>query len=164
MSLERIWAGWRAAYVEGVAGDEPPDECVLCRLADEEDDEGLVVVRGEHAFVVMNAYPYTSGHLMVIPLRHEGRLDGLSAEEASEVMALTQAATTALSDAYSPGGINVGANLGRAAGAGIPGHVHMHALPRWNGDTQFVTTIAETRVLPEDLRTSWAKVREAWPT
>lgn len=168
MTLEHIWAGWRAAYVEDMVRGESPeasgDTCILCRLADEADDEGLVVTRGESAFVVMNAYPYTSGHLMIVPLRHEARLDGLTADEATEVMALTQAATTALTEAYAPGGINVGANLGRAAGAGIPGHVHMHALPRWNGDTQFVTTIAEARVLPEDLRTSWAKVREAWPS
>ena len=166
MSLERIWAGWRAAYIESVSGappDDGADGCVLCRLAAELDADSLVVHRGQHAFVVMNAYPYTSGHLMVASLRHEARLDGLDAAESREVMTLVQQATTALDDAYAPDGLNVGANLGRAAGAGVPGHVHVHVLPRWSGDTNFVTTIADARVLPEDLRTSWKKVRAAWP-
>ena len=166
MSLERIWAGWRAAYIESVSGappDDGPGGCVLCRLAAEPDDEALIVHRSAHAFVVMNAYPYTSGHLMVASLRHEASLDGLDTAESREVMTLVQQATTALGGAYSPDGLNVGANLGRSAGAGVPGHVHVHVLPRWGGDTNFVTTIAEARVLPEDLRTSWKKVRSSWP-
>lgn len=166
MSLERIWAGWRAAYIKSVSGTPPVDDaesCVLCRLAAVPDDESLVVHRGEHSFAVMNAYPYTSGHLMAAPLRHEARLDALDSAEAPELMELIQQATTALTDAYSPDGLNVGANLGRSAGAGVPGHVHVHVLPRWSGDTNFVTAIAEARVLPEDLRTSWKKVRAAWP-
>jgi len=166
VSLDRIWSGWRAAYIESVSGspsDDGPEGCVLCRLAAEPDDVSLVVRRGERAFAVMNAYPYTSGHLMVASLRHEPRLDGLDAAEAHELMTMIQQATTAISEAYSPDGLNVGANLGRSAGAGVPGHVHVHVLPRWGGDTNFVTTIAEARVLPEDLRTSWKKVRSAWP-
>lgn len=164
MSLERIWAGWRAAYIASVAGAEASDEpCILCRLADESDDEGLIVHRGDHAFVVMNAYPYTSGHVMVASLRHEAELDGLTDDEAREVMRFVQESTTALRSAYAPDGINVGANLGRAAGAGVPGHVHLHVLPRWGGDTNFLTSVADARVLPEDLHTSWKKVREAWP-
>ena len=166
MSLERIWAGWRAAYIESVSGAEASNEaaeCIFCRLADVADDEGLIVHRRAHAFVVMNAYPYTAGHIMVAPLRHEADLDGLTTDEAHEVMTLVQQATTALRVAYSPQGLNVGANLGRAAGAGVPGHVHVHVLPRWGGDTNFLTSVADARVLPEDLRTSWKKVREAWP-
>jgi len=164
MSLDRIWAGWRAAYIADITGrDAPDDACVLCRLADESDPEGLIVQRSEHAFVVMNAYPYTSGHVMIAPLRHEARLDRLDADEALEVMTLVQQATTALTTAYAPDGLNVGANLGRAGGAGVPGHVHVHVLPRWLGDTNFVTTVADARVLNEDLQTSWKRLREAWP-
>ena len=107
----------------------------------------------------MNAFPYTSGHLMIAPLRHEGELEDLEADEATAVMAMTQQAVAALKSAYTPDGINVGVNLGRPAGAGVPGHVHLHVLPRWNGDTNFMTSVAETRVLPEDLRTSWEKLR-----
>jgi diadenosine tetraphosphate (Ap4A) HIT family hydrolase len=111
----------------------------------------------------MNAYPYASGHLMLAPLRHEADLDGLSRAEASALMAMTQRAVTALKAAYRPDGLNVGANVGRAAGAGVAGHVHLHALPRWNGDTNFMTTVAEARVLPESLRVSFDKLRRAWP-
>jgi diadenosine tetraphosphate (Ap4A) HIT family hydrolase len=166
VSLERIWAGWRSAYIEGVAatlaGDV--DGCLFCDLVAAADpDESLVIARDEHVFAVMNAYPYVSGHLMIAPLRHEGELDGLRPGEASALMAMTQRATTALKTAYRPHGLNVGVNLGRAAGAGVPGHVHLHALPRWNGDTNFMTSVAEARVLPEDLRTSWRKLRDAWP-
>lgn len=162
MSLDRLWAGWRAAYVSsGATGDD--GACVLCRLAAAGDDEAMVVHRGERAFVVMNAFPYTSGHVMVSPLRHEAALDGLTVDEAAEVMDLTRRASTALKAAYRPDGINVGVNEGRAAGAGVPGHVHVHVLARWAGDTNFTTAVAEVRVLPEDLRTGWERLRGAWP-
>jgi ATP adenylyltransferase len=163
VSLDRLWAGWRIAYIDGVATKPEPDECLFCTLVGLDDAKGLVVARGERAFVVLNAYPYTSGHLMVAPLRHEAELDGLDADEAAEIMALTQQATTALKAAYRPDGINVGVNLGRAAGAGITGHVHVHALARWNGDTNFMTSVAEARVIPEDLGATWEKLRAAWP-
>lgn len=163
MTLERLWAGWRAAYIEGVTARPDPADCLFCTLGELDDAEALIVARGERAFAVLNAYPYTSGHLMVAPRRHEAELDGLDAAEATEVMALTQRATTALKAAYRPDGLNVGVNLGRAAGAGIAGHVHVHALARWNGDTNFMTSIAEARVIPEDLRVTWEKVRNAWP-
>jgi ATP adenylyltransferase len=123
----------------------------------------MVLARNEHAFAVMNAYPYNSGHLMVAPLRHESRLGGLSSEEAVAVMLLTQTASVALEAAYRPDGVNIGANLGRAAGAGVPGHLHVHVLPRWAGDTNFLTTVAEARVLPESLSASYEKLRAAWP-
>ncbi len=145
------------------APSEGPEGCLFERLAAEDPDAALVLGRNEHAFAVMNAYPYISGHLMVAPLRHEATLAGLSRDEAAALMALVQDANVAIERAYRPDGINVGANLGRAGGAGIPGHVHVHALPRWDGDTNFMTTVAETRVLPETLSTSWTKLMEAWP-
>ena len=165
MTLERLWAGWRAPYVAGAAETPStgPDDCLFCELASAPDEESLVVARDELVFAVMNAYPYASGHLMIAPLRHEAELENLKGDEATAVMTMTQHAVTALKSAYTPDGINAGLNLGRPAGAGVPGHVHVHVLPRWTGDTNFMTTVAETRVLPEDLRTSWEKVRAAWP-
>ncbi len=163
MSLERIWAGWRSAYVASAA--EAPDdaECLFCALAAADPKEALAVARDDLTFAVLNAYPYTSGHLMVAPVRHEADLEGLTVGEAAAVMAMTQRAVRALKAAYHPDGLNVGINVGRPAGAGVPGHVHLHVLPRWNGDTNFMTSVAETRVLPEDLRTGWEKLRAAWP-
>lgn len=166
MTLDRLWAGWRTTYIDGVVTQPPADadhDCLFERLAREPDDVSLVLARNEHAFAVMNAYPYGSGHLMVAPLRHEPTLAGLSRDEASALMALVQDANVAVLAAYSPDGINVGANIGRAAGAGVPGHVHVHVLPRWSGDTNFMTTIAEARVLPEPLTTSYEKLLAAWP-
>jgi ATP adenylyltransferase len=167
VSLDRLWAGWRSAYIEGVANQEPPggaDGCLFERLAAITPDvDGMILARNEHAFAVMNAYPYTSGHLMVAPIRHEATLAGLSRDEAAAVMRLVQDANEAVHEAYRPDGINVGANLGRAAGAGIPGHVHVHVLPRWVGDTNFLTTVAEARILPEPLSQSYEKLRAGWP-
>ena len=165
MTLERLWAGWRSAYVAGAAATAStgPDDCLFCGLANAPDDESLVVARDDLVFAVMNAFPYASGHLMIAPFRHEPELEGLKGDEATALMTMTQHAVSALKSAYIPDGINAGLNLGRPAGAGVPGHVHVHVLPRWTGDTNFMTTVAETRVLPEDLRTSWEKVRAAWP-
>src|SRR5438876_8046981 len=166
MTLERLWAGWRTTYIDGVATQPPPEgdhECLFERLAREPDGDSLVLARDEHAFAVMNAYPYTSGHLMVAPLRHEATLAGLSRDEASAVMRLVQDANVAVMAAYRPDGINVGVNIGRAAGAGVPSHVHVHVVPRWAGDTNFMTTVAEARVLPEPLTRSYEKLRAEWP-
>jgi ATP adenylyltransferase len=166
MSLDLLWAGWRSSYIDGVANQPPvdgPDACLFERLAAEDPEAALVLARNEHAFAVMNAYPYTSGHLMVAPLAHRATLAALSREQAADLMALVQDANVAIERAYQPDGINVGANIGRAGGAGIPGHVHVHALPRWTGDTNFMTTVAETRVLPEPLSKSWEKLKAAWP-
>ena len=152
MTLERLWAGWRTTYIDGVATQPPLDgdhECLFERLAREPDAESLVLARNEHAFAVMNAYPYTSGHLMVAPLRHEATLAALSRAEAGAVMALVQDANVAVLAAYTPDGINVGANIGRAAGAGVPGHVHVHVLPRWAGDTNFMGVVGEVRIIPD---------------
>jgi ATP adenylyltransferase len=164
--LERLWAGWRTEYVSS-AGDSGPadDGCVFCRiLASGEPDEATKVVwRGDGVVALLNAYPYTSGHLMVMPTRHVGEIEDLTDDEAAELWPAVTRAVRALKEAYRPEGINVGANLGRAAGAGVPGHFHVHLLPRWNGDTNFMTTVAETRVLPESLDATWEKLRSAWP-
>ena len=166
MSLERLWAGWRTEYVTS-AGDAGSDAggCVFCRIlaSGEADADTKVVWSGERAVAILNAFPYTSGHLMVMPRRHVGELEDLDDHESTEVWRAVTDAVRALKAAYRPEGINVGANLGRAAGAGVPGHFHVHLLPRWNGDTNFMTTVAEARVLPEALDATWEKVRSAWP-
>jgi ATP adenylyltransferase len=165
VALDRLWAGWRGEYVAGTA-DPPGEGCVLCRILagpPEEDEERGVVWRGSRCAVVLNAYPYTTGHVMVLPLRHVGELEDLDGDESAALWGAAVDAVAALKAAYRPGGVNLGANLGRAAGAGVPGHLHLHALPRWDGDTNFMTSVAEARVLPEALPTTWRKVRDAWP-
>ncbi|MHB1533953.1 MAG: HIT family protein [Acidimicrobiales bacterium] len=164
--LERLWAGWRGEYIEGV-NDGPRPECVFCAIlaSGGTDASNHVVWRhpGGAVVALLNAYPYASGHLMVMPLRHVGELEDLDAEEASALWdGVTQAVRT-LKVAYRPDGLNVGANLGQAAGAGVPGHLHLHVVPRWAGDTNFMTTVAEARVMPESLSVTGEKVRQAWP-
>ena len=169
MSLEHLWAGWRREYIEETTarerarGDE--SDCVFCRLAasGEPSEDNLVVWRGELTFVVMNAYPYASGHVLVLPLRHAGSLSDLTEGESAELWWATRRAVATIETAYEPDGMNMGANLGRAAGAGLPSHVHLHVLPRWAGDTNFMTSVAETRVLPETLALSWKRLTDAWP-
>jgi ATP adenylyltransferase len=138
---------------------------VFCRILGSglPDEETFVLWRGAHTFAILNAYPYTSGHLMVLPLRHVGELDELTDDEGDELFRAARIATAAVKAAYEPGGFNLGANLGRAGGAGVPGHLHVHVLPRWAGDTNFMTAVADTRVLPESLGTTWKKLKEAWP-
>ena len=160
--MGRLWAGWRSAYISGIAGGE--DGCLFCTLLSGDDEEALILERTPHSFTVLNAFPYTSGHLMVAPTRHGADLAALSAEEGAALFAGLQRATTALRTVSHPDGFNVGANLGREAGAGVPGHLHFHAVPRWGGDTNFMTSLAEVRVIPEDLRTTWRKLKAVWPT
>jgi ATP adenylyltransferase len=165
-SLERLWAGWRGEYVEGIAAASDQD-CVFCAIlaSGRPDEESHVVWRhpADLAAAILNAYPYTSGHLMVLPSRHVADLEDLDETEGKAVWDGINGAVRAIKAAYRPEGLNVGANLGRPAGAGVPGHFHVHVLPRWNGDTNFMTSIAGTRVLPEALAVSAAKVRAAWP-
>lgn len=165
MSLERIWAGWRAAYVTGDTGEleGSGDQCLFCQLPHLDDADAYIVERTDLGYTVLNAYPYTTGHLMVAPLRHQPELEGLTPEESQALMVALQRAVRAIKGAFRPDGVNLGANLGRVAGAGVPGHFHFHALPRWAGDTNFMTTVAEARVLPEDLRTTWQNLKQAWP-
>jgi diadenosine tetraphosphate (Ap4A) HIT family hydrolase len=168
--LEQLWAGWRHRYVteatdaERVGPGGPGADCVFCRLAASgppSADNG-VVWRGETCFCVLNAYPYANGHLLVLPTRHVERLDELRAAESAELWSATQQAVAAITAAYCPDGLNVGANLGRAAGAGIPQHVHLHVLPRWSGDTNFMTAVAGVRVMPQSLTDSWEQLRPAF--
>ena len=164
--MERLWAGWRAAYLESAGEAGPgPGECVFCSLlaSDRPDEERLVVWRSPEVAVLLNAYPYGSGHLLVLPARHVGDLTEVVETERAALWDAVHAGVEAVTTAYGPGGVNVGANLGRAAGAGIPGHLHVHVLPRWDGDTNFMTTVASTRVLPEPLAETWRRLRSAWP-
>lgn len=168
MSLERLWAGWRLPYLEAADDDRhggDTEACIFCRIlaSDESPDQTYVVWRDEHCAAVLNAFPYTSGHLMVMPVRHVADLEECSAEEAAAVWKVVGDAVVAVRSAYSPEGLNVGANLGKAAGAGVPGHLHVHCVPRWSGDTNFMTVLAETRVLPEALSSTFARIRDAWP-
>lgn len=125
--------------------------------------DSQVLWRGDRCAAVLNAYPYSTGHVLVVPERHIGQLEEMDGEEGAELWATVMVAVGALKAAFEPDGVNVGANLGRAAGAGVPGHLHVHVLPRWTGDTNFMTTVAETRVLPESLPTTYEKLRAAWP-
>ena len=162
--MDRLWAGWRSEYIEGTS--EPRAEgCVFCALINsaEADEETYVLWRGTHTAALLNAYPYTSGHLMVMPRDHVGELEDLSDDVSAEMWAAVTDAVRALKAAYRPEGVNVGLNLGTAAGAGMPGHLHVHALPRWAGDTNFMTSVAEARVMPESLSVTWQKLRKAWP-
>jgi len=132
--------------------------CIFCNTSEPGRDE-LVLVRGRVSFVILNLYPYNNGHLMVVPSRHVATLASLTADEQAELMRLTRHAEVALTEAYAPQGINVGINLGRAAGAGVLDHLHVHLVPRWNGDTNFMTVVGDMRVLPEDLATTARKLR-----
>mgnify|MGYP000220991038 CR=1 FL=1 len=158
--LERLWAGWRSAYLAAPKAEG----CVLCGVLDAgPDKDAFVVWRGRLAAAVLNAYPYASGHLMVLPTRHVGEIEGLASEESAELWQALGRAVRALKTAYSPDGLNVGANLGEAAGAGVPGHLHLHVVPRWSADTNFMTAVAEARVLPEALDATYDRVKAAWP-
>ena len=152
-----VFAPWRYDYVKS---SDSATTCVFCDIQASSDDEAsLIVFRGEHNFIVLNRYPYVSGHVMVVPYDHVDHLGRLSPEARSEMMALTNVVLEALGELYSPQGFNVGMNIGPAAGAGIADHIHMHAMPRWGGDTNFVTVVGNTRVIPEDLSETYRKFR-----
>ena len=158
--MDYLWTPWRYAYITNASKIEG---CVFCELQKRGDEEALIVHRARHCFVILNAYPYTSGHVMVVPYAHLDRLDKLPAEAAHEMMDLSQRLETALRGTYRPDGVNLGMNIGEAAGAGVAGHIHMHILPRWSADSNFMTVVGETRVLPEDLKTTWKRLRESFP-
>lgn len=166
--VEHLWAGWRIPYIESGDGGgvDVPDGMTLFEAilhSDLPDEETFIVWRGEYCFALLNAFPYTSGHVMVLPRRAVPALGDLSPEEHRELWDTVRDAVAAVTAAYSPQGINVGANLGPGAGAGIADHLHVHVLPRWHGDTNFMTAVANVRVLPEALIDSWRRIADAWP-
>jgi len=154
--MEHLWSPWRLAYITGAAQSSG---CVFCLAQTDPDAAPLVVFRGHTCFVILNLFPYNNGHLMVIPNRHVATLGAATPEERRELIELTATAEAALTEAYAPHGLNMGVNLGKPAGAGILDHVHMHVVPRWNGDTNFMTVVGETRVLAETLPDTAAKLR-----
>ena len=160
--MRQLWAPWRLEYVQ--TADEEPG-CVFCRAHEATDDaEALVVHRGARAFVLLNKYPYASGHLMVAPIRHEGEFGALDADEALEVHRLASVALGVLAETMQPQGFNLGWNLGRIAGAGVIDHVHLHVVPRWAGDTNFMPVLADVKVIPETLADTREKLARAWPS
>jgi len=164
--MERLWAGWRSSYVAAAGNGALAGEgSIFRRILDTglPDEETHVVWRGETCFAILNAFPYTSGHLLVMPYREVGELEDLTPGEVTELWSAVRDAVVTLKAAYRPQGVNVGLNLGEAAGAGIPSHLHVHVLPRWNADSNFMTAVAEARVLPEALGDTWRKLRDAWP-
>jgi ATP adenylyltransferase len=158
--VKQLWAPWRLEYI---AQADEQDGCILCRALAGSDEDGLVVRRGTLAFVLLNRFPYASGHLMVAPVRHVGDFAELEDAEALEVHRLAGQGMGALAEAYGPQGFNLGWNLGRIAGAGVTDHVHLHVVPRWAGDTNFMPVLADVKVLPEHLVESRAKLASAWP-
>jgi ATP adenylyltransferase len=165
VALERFSAAWRENYVVNVAQSHVVEEgaCVFCLLADEPVDESTgVIAKSELSFVVLNAFPYGSGHILVLPRRHVSAIAELTEAEYQDYFLILRQSVAALEKAYGPDGMNIGMNLGVAAGAGIPKHLHGHVLPRWLGDTNFMTTIGETRVLPESLESTWRKVHDSF--
>jgi ATP adenylyltransferase len=189
LRMDRLWTPWRHDYVSGAAQEGrkgvpaqleawpgPDQKCVFCNLilsvdwaiaggmnADEADAAGLVLARFRTCYICLNRYPYSSGHIMVVPLMHTDSLAKLPADAAEEMIRVAQGMETALREVYKPNGINMGLNLGSAAGAGVTEHIHLHLLPRWVGDTNFMTVVAETRVLPETLEVTWRRLRSVMP-
>ncbi len=168
--IDRLWAGWRIPYIEqdddrrtssGSPGLSLFEAIEQSRLPDA---DTYVLWRGARCFALLNAYPYGSGHLLVLPNRAVADLEALAPDEHAELWQAVRDAVVAVKAAYRPQGVNVGVNLGVAAGAGVPGHLHVHVLPRWAGDTNFMTAVAEVRVLPEPLSDTWRKLRAAWPS
>jgi ATP adenylyltransferase len=157
--MDHLWSPWRYAYVTGadlIAG------CIFCDLPKLPDKEARIVYRGTHCFIILNTYPYTNGHVMVVPCAHLDELGKLPGDAAQELIALTQRTEGVLRKLYVPDGINLGMNIGKAAGAGVAGHIHMHVLPRWLADANFLSVVGETRVLPESLDISWERISKAF--
>ena len=153
--MDHLWSPWRLEYVIS----NKPEGCVFCHAPDRSSPDPLIVFHAQLSYVILNLYPYNNGHLMVVPFRHQSTLAGLTRDEMNEVGALTQLSERVLREAYKLEGINVGVNLGAPAGAGIEEHVHLHLVPRWNGDTNFMTVVGQTRVLPEDIRDTARRLR-----
>jgi ATP adenylyltransferase len=158
--MDYLWSPWRYQYIEQVT-EAHPAECVFCReLARGNDEQALIVWRGEKCFIILNRFPYTSGHVMVVPYAHVSELHLCDTQTTTEMMELAKRMEAALKTLYKPDGLNLGMNLGKAAGAGVTGHLHLHVLPRWLGDTNFMTVVAETRVHPEDLAITYQRLQK----
>ena len=157
VAMSHLWTPWRMAYLRG---EEPlPEGCLFCVKPDEEDTEAHIVHRGRLCYVILNRFPYNNGHLMVVPHAHVATLEDLDAESLAELTALTQLCIRVLRAAYNPQGFNLGMNIGEAAGAGVAGHIHLHVVPRWGGDTNYMTVVAQTRVIPEWLDQTYQRLR-----
>jgi ATP adenylyltransferase len=154
--MEHLWSPWRLAYITGA---NPTTGCIFCNALADPDADPLVVFRGKTCFVILNLFPYNNGHLMVVPNRHVATLGAATAEERCELIELTKDSEVALTEAYAPHGLNMGINLGKPAGAGVLDHVHLHVVPRWNGDTNFMTVVGRTRVLAEELPETASRLR-----
>jgi ATP adenylyltransferase len=155
--MDHLFNPWRYAYVS--TADKVPG-CIFCDLVKLPDEQALILHRGNHCFIIINAFPYTSGHVMIVPYAHLDQLAKLPGAAAAEMMSLTQRMETILRELYHPDGLNIGMNIGKSAGAGVADHVHMHVLPRWTADANFVSVIGETRVLPESLEITYRRIRE----
>ena len=160
--MDRLWAPWRMPYIMSTVKQQE-DGCVFCKmLAETEDERNLILHRGSKAFVVMNLFPYNTGHLMIVPTRHTGDYDSLNPKEHLELTGLLAKSLSALSIALSPHGYNIGMNLGRASGAGIVDHLHYHVVPRWSGDSNFMSVVADTKVISESLTDTWRRLKAAF--
>ena len=156
--MDYLWTPWRYAYVTGA---ERAIRCIFCEAPNEPDEKARIVHRGTHCYIILNTFPYTNGHVMIVPYVHLDELQKLPSPAAAEMMALTQRMEVVLRALYRPDGLNLGMNIGKAAGAGVAGHIHMHILPRWVADANFASVIGETRVLPEAQETTWQRIRAA---
>jgi ATP adenylyltransferase len=162
--MEKLFSPWRSKYISSFTGKEKEDGCVLCDAhVSGDDEESLIVYRGREAFVLMNRFPYNSGHLMIIPVRHTSDFQSVTQTETLEMMELLAASERALGELSHPQGYNIGMNVGRVSGAGIDGHLHWHIVPRWNGDTNFMPVLADVKVVSEDMAAQWKRLREIFP-
>ncbi len=158
--MQRMYSPWRSKYIASFS-EQSSGECVLCKaIQEDDDDKNLIVTRGIHSYVIMNLYPYNSGHLMVVPFRHIGNLDSISKEETLEIFDLLKRMTASLTEIMKPDGFNIGSNVGRSAGAGIEDHIHFHIVPRWNGDTNFMPVLADTKLISEDMNETLLRLRK----
>lgn len=158
--MENMWSPWRMKYITEA---DNPGSCVFCTAPEKQEDKDMLIVhRGKSAYVILNRFPYTSGHLMIVPFAHVPSIELLTAEVRGEMIELVNTALEVLRTAYKPDGFNVGINMGSAGGAGIAEHAHIHVVPRWAGDTNFMSTVGETRVIPEDLEETYRRISKAW--
>lgn len=159
--MKKLFSPWRSQYIESFSKKkDEKDNCILCEAYHDEDDERrFIITRGKNNFVVMNLYPYNSGHLMIVPYRHISTFNELTDDESLEIMSMIKKMISTLQAASNPDGFNIGSNLGRSAGAGIDRHIHFHIVPRWSGDTNFMPVLSDTKLISEDMKTTWRKLR-----